>query len=415
MKTVVLDDDPTGTQSATAAKVLLQYDSERIAAALTDAESVYLQTNSRAIDEASAVELMKRIKTEVAAAAGRLGVDVQVIMRGDSTLRGHVFAEAAQLLEEQGVILFVPAFPEGGRITRDGIHLLRIDGAEVPMSETEYARDPVFPFQNSRLIDYVAEKSGRPAVSVPLADLRVRGRLAAKLQNAEPGSVVIPDAVTDDDIRLIADESRLARQRGASILVRSSAPLAANLAGVASTGLLTAPLSPNARSVLVVCGSHTSGATRQLARIRARSGAPVVISTAAALADPVSAGSEAAIALQERMSRQFVTVLETERDRSGDHGTLDHGERVMQALTTAVSAVRPDLDVVIAKGGITSAEVAHVGLGADEAIVLGQILPGVSVWRLVVDERPLIYVVVPGNVGDNDTLQHLLDAVITSL
>ena len=38
MKTVVLDDDPTGTQSATGVQVLLESDADRLEAALRDAD-----------------------------------------------------------------------------------------------------------------------------------------------------------------------------------------------------------------------------------------------------------------------------------------------------------------------------------------------------------------------------------------
>lgn len=104
-------------------------------------------------------------------------------------------------------------------------------------------------------------------------------------------------------------------------------------------------------------------------------------------------------------------MLSTERTRRADHGTLGHGERVMCALTTAVRTALPEADVVVAKGGITSAEVARAGLGADAALVLGQVLPGISVWRLTAfDGRELLYVVVPGNVGEADTLVEVLRA-----
>jgi uncharacterized protein YgbK (DUF1537 family) len=102
----------------------------------------------------------------------------------------------------------------------------------------------------------------------------------------------------------------------------------------------------------------------------------------------------------------------TERARSAEHNTLDHGARVMAALTTAVRELVPDVDIVIAKGGITSADVARVGIGAASARVLGQVLPGVSVWQLeAFDGRPVLYVVVPGNVGGPDTLTRILAAV----
>ena len=37
------------------------------------------------------------------------------MLRGDSTLRGHVFPETDAIGAERSVMLFVPAFPAGGR------------------------------------------------------------------------------------------------------------------------------------------------------------------------------------------------------------------------------------------------------------------------------------------------------------
>jgi hypothetical protein len=62
-----------------------------------------------------------------------------------------------------------------------------------------------------------------------------------------------------------------------------------------------------------------------------------------------------------------------------------------------------------AKGGITSAEVARTGLGARAGDVLGQVLAGVSVWSVAASpSHPLLYIVVPGNVGEADTLRRIL-------
>ena len=53
-----------------------------------------------------------------------------------------------------------------------------------------------------------------------------------------------------------------------------------------------------------------------------------------------------------------------------------------------------------------------MGIGATSAVVLGQVLPGVSVWGLRAhDGRELLYVVVPGNVGAPDTLVRVLDSL----
>ena len=55
MKTIVLDDDPTGTQSATGVTVLFETDADLLTRALQKADSVYVQTNSRALSEEEAV------------------------------------------------------------------------------------------------------------------------------------------------------------------------------------------------------------------------------------------------------------------------------------------------------------------------------------------------------------------------
>jgi uncharacterized protein YgbK (DUF1537 family) len=61
---------------------------------------------------------------------------------------------------------------------------------------------------------------------------------------------------------------------------------------------------------------------------------------------------------------------------------------------------------VIAKGGVTSSDIATKALGVRRAEVLGQAYAGVPVWRTGGDSRwpNLLYVVFQGNVGDADTL-----------
>jgi uncharacterized protein YgbK (DUF1537 family) len=84
----------------------------------------------------------------------------------------------------------------------------------------------------------------------------------------------------------------------------------------------------------------------------------------------------------------------------------------MRALTVAVRALVSDVQAVVAKGGITSAELARTGVGATRARVRGQVLPGVSVWDLVSAEgEDRLYVVVPGNVGGPDALVEVLAAL----
>jgi hypothetical protein len=59
---------------------------------------------------------------------------------------------------------------------------------------------------------------------------------------------------------------------------------------------------------------------------------------------------------------------------------------------------------------ITSIEIARSALGVTEAMVLGQILDGVPVWRLGAESRwsGIPYVVFPGNVGGDNALEKVV-------
>ena len=88
------------------------------------------------------------------------------------------------------------------------------------------------------------------------------------------------------------------------------------------------------------------------------------------------------------------------------HGGLLIGERVNRAIVTLVQSLAVFPDWLVAKGGITSNDVAVEGLGVRRADVLGSVRPGVPVWRCGPESRApgLAYVVFPGNVGSPDDL-----------
>jgi uncharacterized protein YgbK (DUF1537 family) len=416
---VVLDDDPTGTQSASDVTVLLRWDADVIAEVLEAEGSVYLQTNSRAVDPAEAAALAERIRGELYAVEERLGAPVLVVLRGDSTLRGHVFTESDVFAGDDGRILFVPAFPQGGRTTIGSVHRVVIEGVDTPVGETEFAADPVFGYRSSDLVEWTHEQGDRRAIPVSLDDLRSTGgaAVAASLAAAGPGELVVPDVATDDDILLVHAGLRQALAAGEHVVVRSAATLAAVCAGRLSTGHLERPIAVRrdgglADRVLVVCGSHTGAATAQLARLIEAIGVePVVIHTDDAFTDADAAGAVAAERVRALLGTHPVVILSTERVRRAADDTLAHGELVMRALMTATSRLVDDVGVVVSKGGITSAEVARVALGAERARVRGQVAAGISVWDLGDAERSGVQVVVPGNVGGPETLVDVVAAL----
>lgn len=408
VRTIVLDDDPTGTQCAANVTVLLGGGQGELAAALRDSASVYYETNTRSLDVAAAVRLVRRVRRDGEAAAARLGIEIRFVLRGDSTLRGHVFEEAAEFLDPGGVILFVPAYPEGGRTTEGGVHFLNQGGGKVPVALTEFAKDPVFGYSTSDLGEFVRSRSHRPSIEVPLARVRA-GLLQEAILAAPDGAVVIPDAVTDGDIRQIAQAVDLVLNAGRQIVVRCAAPLAAELAGVRSDSRLEVPFQPAPLRLLVACGSHTQGARSQVDHLAAQFGAPSVIRTESALEDPMAEAERVAAAELEAMDARGFAFIATERTRLPQHGSLAHGSRIMTALTQAATLLIPAVDAVITKGGITSSEIMRTAAGATRTRVLGQFEPGISAMTLETGTgRRLVCVVVPGNVGDQAALARIV-------
>ena len=89
---------------------------------------------------------------------------------------------------------------------------------------------------------------------------------------------------------------------------------------------------------------------------------------------------------------------------------------VSEALVAIVRGIEARPDFVVGKGGITSSDIGTRGLGARRAIVLGQVRPGVPVWRLGPESRfpAMPYVVFPGNVGEAETLAEIVTELIGS-
>ncbi|MFD0670151.1 four-carbon acid sugar kinase family protein [Cohnella sp. GCM10027633] len=409
-RVVILDDDPTGTQTVSGVAVILRPNRDAYRAFFgSEARAAFVLTNTRAMPEPEARALVRHIRREVEEAAAKAGAETAFLLRGDSTLRGHIFAEIDEMSDrDSSVSLFVPAFPEGGRTTVGGVHYLRQGDTRVPVCRTEFAADPVFGYDSERLEDWAREAPhGRQAILVPLAALREIGEqaIAEALINAPDGSVVIPDAETREDLESIASGLLAAEERGRRIVVRCASTFAAIRAGL--TGRAAAPRITAAR-LLIVCGSHTAASTEQLRKLSERTVPPIIVPVAGVLGTERERGEIVAkltVKVKERIAAGGLAILATERERDAGHGDLRTGARVMRVLTDIVSNVAGDVDGVISKGGITSAQVATDGLGADSAFVYGQLAPGVSLWELAVSGgKTLPYAVVPGNVGGSETI-----------
>ena len=93
--------------------------------------------------------------------------------------------------------------------------------------------------------------------------------------------------------------------------------------------------------------------------------------------------------------------------------SLSIGQCISDGLVAVVQAICTRPRYVLAKGGITSSDVAIRGLGIRRAWVAGQISPGVPLWLPGESSRypGMPYVVFPGNVGADDALAQIVEAL----
>jgi uncharacterized protein YgbK (DUF1537 family) len=422
---VVLDDDPTGAQAVTGVPVVLDWTPATLRqAAAGGPPSVYVITNHRALPPARAREIV----LEAARAAVDALPEWEIFLRGDSTLRAHLREEYLGLRDatfpgRDRPLLLVPALPAAGRITVDGVHLLERDGSRTPLHETEYARDPAFAYSSARLLRWAEERSGGyfPAaagVEVHLAELRSRG--AAAVAEALGGlegraAVCAPDAETLDDLQAIGAGLELAEAAGVRVVVRSAPTFVGVFAGNLATGFVEPPTAQ--RGLLVVCGSYVPTTTRQLGALLDERPGSLVEVHAVALA---GGGAEreverAAREAEALLRRNRLAVVATPRERPEGTETLEAGERIAANLARVVAALEGVPDVVLAKGGITSAVTVRAGLGAASALVVGPVADGIALWQVT---RPggqtVPFLVFPGNVGSDRALAELVARILGS-
>jgi uncharacterized protein YgbK (DUF1537 family) len=438
---IALDDDPTGTQTVRGVPVLTRWTAADVRWALEqDSPGFYILTNTRSQSRDEAYDRIREIVDVCVTEAAAAGVPVAFASRSDSTLRGHfptevdaVRDELASRGESLDGLVVAPAYLDAGRLTLHGVHLLRNGEGLIPVAESEFARDATFGYRSSRLTDWIEEKSGGTLAAddvetVDVDELRSDPSAAVeqKLGSLRDGGIAVLDAVDDADLRqavlvAVAEESRGRRfvyQVGPSFV---RARLGQGVADPIPDAQLAEIVASPAHG-LVVVGSHVGLTTRQLAALRAdREVADVELDVASLLATPpTDTDLDALIALTaERIAdalQNSLVVVSTSRvlvrgDSADD--SLAIARRVSDILTRVVRAAyeRGHPSYVVAKGGITSSDVATESLELGRAWVRGSLLPGiVSLWQGV-DGRAagLPYVVFAGNVGADDALARVVE------
>ncbi|MGB7088029.1 MAG: four-carbon acid sugar kinase family protein, partial [Phormidesmis sp.] len=274
-KIIVLDDDPTGSQTVHSCLLLLKWDVETLLLGLKDASPIFfVLTNTRSLNPEAAAAVTTEVCENLKLALAQSNTsNFLLVSRSDSTLRGHYPVETDVIAQHLGPFdahFLVPAFFEAGRVTIDSTHYIdSADGKRTATHDTEFAKDSVFGYSTSYLPEYVEEKTkGRISASQVerflLDDIRQGSR--DRLISLHDNQCVAVDSQQQSDLDQFATDLNTAAAQGKKFLFRSAASLLTALAK-----LPPQPTPPEAMNRItrsssgaIIIGSHVKKTTQQL-------------------------------------------------------------------------------------------------------------------------------------------------------
>lgn len=352
------------------------------------------------------------------AVAAMAALNVHIFVnKVDSTLRGNPGVEllaAMRVLAVDSAVL-CPAYPQHGRTVKGGV--LLVNG--VPVIDTDVGRDRLSPLPSSEIVQIVTDSLRNAGVERRAV---VVGDQPGGQQSIGRLSILVPDAESEDDLRVLA--SRLV-SASSTTLVAGSAGLSVALAEAhakATKGGGRGPLPerrPAARSILIVTASQRAVVEDQLITLGGRIGLAVSeISAGDALngigADPVGK-------LAAAISAGEVAVLKLGKPGpDGGSGPTELRERAGTIVANLGRAAREIIDTacpdaLIVIGGDTTGGVL-AACGVHSICLQGELQPGTVSGRPVDGSiAGVLLVTRAGGFGDENSLSELVSLLISGL
>ena len=209
VKTLLIADDSTGANAS--AILLKQLNFQTIslidyqhAQLMEGYDAIAISTDSRAISSQEAYQRVNHVLSQINPA------DVLIFnKRIDSTLRGNIGSELNAFKDKfpKKKIAIVPAFPNSGRICRNGLVYVN----DLLLEKTDVAKDPKMPISTSDAKQlFLKQFKGRIA-NIYLEAVRSKERLQKKITDFfEYHDAILFDAETNQDIEQIAESLVLA-------------------------------------------------------------------------------------------------------------------------------------------------------------------------------------------------------------
>jgi len=439
MKFVVIDDDPTGSQTVNDCLLLLKWDSSTLIKGFESKSNLFfILANTRSLSENNAKliieEICKNLKTVIASQA--FEEEIIFISRGDSTLRGHNFLEPSALNSCLGpfdATFHIPAFIEGKRLTINGSHFVD----NIPIDQTIFAKDEIFGYETSNVKNLLFQKS-KSQINIEdiqnlfLSDIEIlndeeNNVVFKKLKNLKNNKHVIVDVENYSQLKKFSLAiKKLTQQK--KFLFRTAASFISSISEKKSVSKIETFFS-NLRvrnkensflPGLIIVGSFVELSTIQLKNLlEMRNCNPIELNVFEFFKITSSDNNKKQ---RNLFKNKFLKEIRFSFEKgktpvlftSRKFMPLEYSEQfnfynsLASFIAELVADLKYEIGYLISKGGITTNVILSNGLNADYVYLEGQILTGISVvtYNLKNDTK-LPIVTHPGNIGTNDSLVNI--------
>ena len=331
-----------------------------------------------------------------------------IYKKTDSALRGNIGAELSAALRASGetALPFLPALPQAGRITVDGVHL--IDG--VPVAESVFGRDPFEPVTVSDVCGIIALQS----------DVKTQSVKPDALPEAE--GILVIDAQSDGDIdqagRALYESGRLRVCAGCA----GFAAVLPDLLGLSVTNDAPAPGLDG--GLLVLCGSVNPITQAQLT-VAESSGFKRIHITPEQKLDPGCFDTKAGKAVMEDFREAVLTepflILDANDPDNSNTETRDYADRhhlttdmVRRGISDALGRILkalialPARHTMLITGGDTLLACMRA-LSVSRMEPIAEVFPGVVMAKFEFDGVERRVITKSGGFGKETLLRDLKD------
>ncbi len=439
MKFVVIDDDPTGSQTVHDCLLLLKWDYSTLVKGFESKSNLFfILANTRSLSENDAKltieEICKNIKAVIASQFYE--EEIIFISRGDSTLRGHNYLEPSSLNSCLGpfdATFHIPAFIEGKRLTINGSHFVD----KTPINKTIFARDKIFGYETSNVKDLLFQKS-KSQINIEhiqnllLSDIKIlnddeNNIVFKKLKNLNKNKHVIVDVENYSQlnkfalvIKKLTKQKKFLFRTAASFISSISEKKSVSQSEIFFSNLRIRNKEKSFLPGLIIVGSFVELSTIQLQNLLEISNCNPIELDVFEFFKITS--SENYHKQRNLFKNKFLKEIRFSFEKgktpvlftSRKFMSLDYTEQfnfynsLSCFIAELVADLKYEIGYLISKGGITTNMILSNGLNADYVYLEGQILTGISVvtHNLKNDEK-LPIVTHPGNIGTKDSLVNI--------